>query len=208
MDFKVAGTEKGITAVQVDVKIPGLTYEIIEETLKKAKKGRLIILEKMKEAISRPRESISKYAPQIISMPIKRDKIGELIGPGGKNIRKIMEETNSEIFIDDEKGIVYITSPDGESADRAILMVKESIEDVEVGKVYEVEVRRVLDRGAIVGFLRFPRQTAFLHISEIDDRRIDDIRKELREGQRLTVKVIRIDETENKVFVSVKALKK
>ena len=190
MDFKVTGTEKGITAFQLDTKIAGISREIMEKALEQARLGRLFILEKMKETISMPRESLAMYAPRIYTMQIKKDKIRDVIGTGGKVIRGIIEQTGVKIDIDDT-GLITIASPDGESAQKAIDIVNSLIEEAEIGKIYSGKVKRVLDFGAFVEIL--PGTEGLLHISQISEKRIAKVTDEIQEGDEVTVKVIEID---------------
>jgi polyribonucleotide nucleotidyltransferase len=192
MDFKVTGTEKGITAFQMDVKIAGISREIMGEALEQARKGRLFILEKMKEGIMGPRETLSPHAPRIYTMRIKQDKIRDVIGTGGKVIRGIIEETGVKMNVEDD-GLISIASVDEESAQRAIKIVEGIVEEPELGKTYKGKVVRVTDFGAFVQIL--PGTDGLLHISQISDRRIDKVTDEINEGDEVLVKVIEIDKT-------------
>ncbi len=191
MDFKVTGTEEGITAFQMDVKISDVTREIMGNALEQAKKGRLHILDKMKEILSSPRENIATHAPRIFTMKIKPDKIREVIGPGGKVIRGIVEETGVKIDIDDS-GNINIASSDEESAQKAIAIVEGSIAEAELGKIYTGKVKRVVDFGAFVEIL--PGTEGLLHISQIAEQRTAKVTDVLKEGdENIPVKVIEID---------------
>jgi polyribonucleotide nucleotidyltransferase len=190
MDFKVTGTEKGITAFQMDVKIAGISRELMEEALGQARNGRMFIIEKMKESISAPRETLSPHAPRIYTMQVKQDKIRDVIGTGGKVIKGIIEETGVKINIDDS-GLVNIASTDEESAHKAIKIIEGIIEEAEVGKVYKGKVVRITDFGAFVEIL--PGTDGLLHISQIAERRIEKVTDELSEGEEVLVKVIEID---------------
>lgn len=190
MDFKVTGTEKGITAFQLDTKIGGIPREIMQEALEKARKGRVHILSKMTETISVPRENLAPYAPRIYTMQIKQDKIRAVIGTGGKVIRSIVEQTGVKIDIEDS-GLLNIASPDGESIKKAIDIINSIIEEAEIGKVYLGKVKRILDFGAFVEIL--PGTEGLLHISQICDKRVEKVTDEMSEGDTVLVKVIEKD---------------
>jgi len=192
MDFKVTGTEKGITAFQLDTKIGGIPREVMERGLEQARQGRLFILDKMNEAISSPREDLSPYAPRIYTMQIKQEKVREVIGTGGKVIRGIVEQTGAKIDIDDS-GLINIASPDGESARKAIEIIHSIVAEAELGKIYLGKVKRILDFGAFVEIL--PGTEGLLHISQISERRIAKVTDELKEGDEVLVKVIEIDKS-------------
>ncbi len=202
MDFKVAGTEKGITGLQMDIKIGGITKQIMAEALAQAKEGRLFILQKMSECLGIPRSEISQHAPRIITFQIPKDKIGGVIGPGGKVIRSIIERTGVKIDIEDD-GKVNIASNDTDSAQRAIRMIEDLIMEAEVGKTYLGTVTRLVDFGAFVEI--FPGTEGLLHISEVADFRVQDINSELTVGDQIPVKVISI-EPPNKIRLSRKAV--
>lgn len=187
MDFKVAGSREGITALQMDIKLCGINAQIMAEALEQARQGRLFILDKMAEALSTPRTEISLYAPRIFTIQIPVDKIRDIIGPGGKTIRSIVEKTTCKIDIEDD-GRVSIASSDAESAERARQMIQEITAEVEVGKNYLGTVTRLAEFGAFVEVL--PGIEGLLHISEVADYRIRNIRDELKEGQQLMVKCI------------------
>ncbi|PYS54281.1 MAG: polyribonucleotide nucleotidyltransferase [Acidobacteria bacterium] len=201
MDFKVAGTREGITALQMDIKIPGVTSQIMSEALGQAKQGRLYILDKMIEAIPAVREEISPYAPRIYSMKIPTDKIRDVIGPGGKMIRSIIEQTGVKIDVSDD-GRVNIASSDGPSANKAIQIISELTATAEVGKTYLGKVVRIADFGAFVEI--FPGTDGLLHISEIAETRIRNVRDELKEGDQIMVKVVGIEG--NKIKLSRRAV--
>ncbi len=190
MDFKVAGTEKGITAFQMDVKIGGVSSEVLRNALEQARRGRLFILQKIKEAIAEPRRELSPYAPRIYKMHIKQDKIREVIGTGGKVIRGIIEQTGVKIDISDS-GEVNIASSDSQSAQKAIEIIRGIVEEAEVGKIYLGKVKRITDFGAFVEIL--PGTDGLLHISQISEKRIAKVTDELRIGDEVLVKVIEID---------------
>ena len=190
MDFKVAGTEKGITVLQLDIKIEGVTEEILRHALEQARKGLLFILDTMNKTIREPRKNISSFAPRIFTIMIPKHKIGEVIGPGGKMIRSIIERTGAKIEINDD-GKVDIASVDETSALKAIDLIKEITAEAELGKIYVGKIRRVVNFGAFVEIL--PGVEGLLHISEVADYRVHDINQELHEGDELLVKVIDID---------------
>ncbi len=201
MDFKVAGTKNGITALQMDIKIAGITPEIMSQALAQAKQARALVLEKMLEVLPSPRPSISPYAPHIYTLQINRAKIGELIGPGGKVIRGIVEQTGAKIDVE-EDGRVNIAATDEGAANKAIKMIHELMAEAELGKTYLGKVVRLADFGAFVEI--FPGTDGLLHISEVAEHRIRDIRDELKQGDQLLVKVISIEG--NKIRLSRKAV--
>lgn len=201
MDFKVAGTKDGITSVQMDIKITGITKEILQKALKQANEGRIHILGKMLEALSAPRADISKYAPRIITLKIPVDKIGALIGPGGKMIRSITDETGVKIDID-EDGTVHVATNDPEAAKSALKMIKEVTAVPEVGKYYKGTVVKIMDFGAFVEIL--PGQDGLLHISQIDTKRINRVEDVLHEGDEVVVKLLEIDPDTGKMRLSRK----
>jgi len=203
MDFKVAGTKDGITALQMDIKVPNVTHAIMTEALEQARKARLHILDKMNAVLGTPRETMSPYAPRIFSLKIPTDKIRELIGPGGKVIRGIVEQTGCKIDVEDD-GSVKIYSSDGAAADRAIQMVTDICAVAEVGKTYLGKVVRIVDFGAFVEI--FPGTDGLLHISEISESRIKQVRDELNEGDQILVKVLGLEG--NKIKLSRKAILK
>jgi polyribonucleotide nucleotidyltransferase len=190
MDFKVTGTEKGITAFQLDTKIGGISHEIMQNALEQARQGRLFILDRMNETISAPRENLAPYAPRIYTMQIRQDKIRDVIGTGGKVIRGIVEQTGVKIDIEDS-GIINIASPDGESAKKAIEIINNITAEAELGKIYLGKVKRILDFGAFVEIL--PGTEGLLHISQISEKRIAKVTDEMSEGDEVLVKVIEID---------------
>jgi polyribonucleotide nucleotidyltransferase len=202
MDFKVAGTEKGITGLQMDIKIGGITRQIMAEALAQAREGRLFILKRMAEFLQSPRSEISPYAPRIITIQIPKDKIGGVIGTGGKVIRGIIEQTGVKIDIEDD-GKVNIASTDTDSAQKAIRMIEDLVMEAEVGKIYLGTVTRLVDFGAFVEI--FPGTEGLLHISEVADFRVQDINSELHLGDQIPVKVISIDPP-NKIRLSRKAV--
>jgi len=189
MDFKVAGTRQGVTALQMDIKIEGVGRQILSEALEQAHRGRLFVLERMEKTLSAPRENISMYAPRLITITIPKDKIGEVIGPGGKMIRSIIERTGTKIEIEDD-GRVQIASVDEAAAMKAKAIIEELTATAEVGRTYLGKVQRLTNFGAFVEIL--PRVEGLLHISEVAPNRVADIRQELREGEEILVKVIEV----------------
>ncbi|HEV8345035.1 MAG TPA: polyribonucleotide nucleotidyltransferase [Vicinamibacterales bacterium] len=202
MDFKVAGTADGITALQMDIKVTGITTEVMQKALDQARRGRLHILEKMREALPTPRQNISAFAPRIVTIKIPVDKIRDVIGPGGKMIRSIIERTGVKIDVEDD-GRVNVASADGESAKKAISIIQELTATPELNKTYLGKVQRITDFGAFVEIM--PGTDGLLHVSEIANHRVKDVRDELKEGEQLLVKVINIDPT-GKIRLSRKAL--
>jgi polyribonucleotide nucleotidyltransferase len=202
MDFKVAGTADGITAFQMDIKISGLTLDIMAKALEQAHRARLFVIGKMSEAISKPRSNLSPYAPRIITLKVPVDKIGDIIGPGGKIIRGIIDATGAKIDIDDD-GTVIIASVDQVAGEAARDKVLELIEEPEIGKIYTGKVKRITPFGAFVGIL--PNIDGLLHISEIDNYRVARVEDVINIGDEIRVKVINIDE-EGKVRLSRKVL--
>ncbi len=203
MDFKVTGTADGITALQMDIKVGGINAMILSEALEQAKKGRLHILNIMTQTIEKPREELSEYAPRILTISINPDKIRDVIGPGGKMIRSITEETGAKIDINDD-GTINIASADGEAAQAAIARIRALTAEAEIGETYLGTVSRIVDFGAFVEIL--PGLDGLLHISEISDRRIRDVRDELKEGQQIMVKCI--GKEGNKIKLSRKSVLK
>ncbi|HUU14523.1 MAG TPA: polyribonucleotide nucleotidyltransferase [Terriglobia bacterium] len=201
MDFKVAGTKDGITALQMDIKVRGVTPQIMAEALQQAKAGRLHVLGKMLETLPETRANISAYAPRIYTLQINRQKIGELIGPGGKVIRGIIEQTGVKIDVEDD-GKVNVAAVDETAANKALKMIKDLMAEAELGKTYLGKVVRLVDFGAFVEI--FPGTDGLLHISEVAEHRIRDVRDELKEGDQLLVKVISIEG--NKIRLSRKAV--
>lgn len=201
MDFKVTGTEDGITALQMDIKVAGINAMILSEALEQAKKGRLHILGKMMEAISEPREEISLYAPRIITIKINPEKIRDVIGKGGATIRSITEETGAKIDVSDD-GTINIATADGEAGQAAVARIRALTAEAEIGETYLGTVSRIVDFGAFVEII--PGLDGLLHISEISDRRIRDVRDELKEGQQIMVKCI--GREGNKIKLSRKAV--
>ena len=202
MDFKVAGTKTGITALQMDIKVAGITLEIMRKALEQAKKGRLEILAAMHQTLAAPRGQISAYAPRIVTLRIPVEKIRDVIGPGGKTIRSIIEKTGVKIDVEDD-GRVNVASADESAAQRAIAMIQELTATPELNKSYLGRVERITDFGAFIEIM--PGVDGLLHVSEIANYRVKDVRDELKEGEQIMVKVINVDPS-GKVRLSRKAL--
>ncbi len=202
MDFKITGSEDGVTAIQMDIKIPGLSREIMTQALEQAKAGRLHILEKMKEAIPRPRPKVSDYAPRVVTVQIRPERIRDIIGPGGRVIKAMQLETGCRIDVDDS-GKVMISSSDPEAIEQCIEIIKEITQEVEVGAVYEGVVKRITDFGAFIEIL--PGVDGLCHISELDHYRVERVTDILHEGDTVKVKVLDVDHS-GKVRLSRKAL--
>jgi len=192
MDFKVAGTEGAITALQLDIKVSGVSLKVVEEALDKAKVARGLILKEMEKIIDKPRSELSDYAPRIVTLAIPLDKIGDIIGPGGKIIKGIIKETGAEIDIDDLEGKVTISSPDEDGANRALMMIKDLIRDPRVGEVYLGKVKRVTDFGAFVEIM--PGKEGLVHISQLSDKFVKNVSDVVKVGDKISVKLIGIDE--------------
>lgn len=203
MDFKLAGTERGFTAIQVDVKIRGLTRGILESALDAAVKARKTILGAMSEVIARPRPDLAASAPRIVTISISPDKIGTLIGPGGKNIRAITESTKTKIDIE-EDGTVYITADDKKAMEQALHLIKRQTVGVEVGRVYKGVLKRLLSFGAIVEIL--PGESGMVHISQMPFRRNEDLSRILRTGMELYVRVLDYDKETRKISLTMKGV--
>ena len=202
MDFKVMGTRDGITALQMDIKIDGITKEIMQSALEQAKEGRLFILDEMNKVISKPRDQISEYAPIITTLQIRPEKIRILIGPGGKTIREITNVSGARIDVNDE-GIVTVSSPDRECTESAMNMINELIQEAVVGKVYSGKVVKIMDFGAFVEI--FPGTDGFVHISQLDHKRVNEVTDVIRQGDEILVKVMDINE-DGKIRLSRKAV--
>ena len=202
MDFKVAGTEHGITALQMDIKIDGITKEIMSAALDQAKQARLHVLEAMNTALSAPRSDISEFAPRIISMKINPNKIRDVIGKGGATIRALSEETGATIDVSDD-GVINIASVDKSGGEAAKQRIKEITSDVEVGKIYEGAVVKLMDFGAFVNVL--PGRDGLVHISQISHRRVNQVSDVLKEGDVVKVKVLEIDK-QGRIRLSMKAI--
>lgn len=197
MDFKVAGTEDGITGFQMDIKVKGISYEIMAEALAQAKEGRLFILSKMNETLSAPRSQISKYAPHLVQIKIPIDKIGAVIGPSGKIIQAIQRDTKTEIAIE-EDGVVNIASTNEEGIEEAIARIRLLTEPPQIGKVYKATVKRIVDFGAFVEIA--PGVEGLLHISQIDHKKVNKIEDYFKVGEKIDVKLIKIEDNNRLVF--------
>ena len=202
MDFKVAGTRDGITAIQLDIKVQNIGYEVIEQTLSQAKEARLRLLDIMAEAISEPRDEVSEFAPRMISIKVPVDKIGAVIGPGGKTIRGIQEETGANVDVQDD-GTVFVSSVDGDSAKKAVETIELLTKEAKVGEIYTGKVVRIMPFGAFVQIL--PGKDGMVHISEIANYRVAEVEDELELGQEVTVQVIDVDPS-GKIALSRRAL--
>jgi polyribonucleotide nucleotidyltransferase len=202
MDFKVAGTATGITALQMDIKVSGITTEVMRKALEQARQGRMHILGIMQQALPAPRQNISNFAPRIVTIRIPVDKIRDVIGPGGKMIRSIIERTGVKIDVEDD-GRVNVASADGPAAQKAISIIQELTATPELNKTYLGKIQRITDFGAFVEIM--PGTDGLLHVSEIANHRVKDVRDELKEGEQILVKVINIDPT-GKIRLSRKAL--
>jgi polyribonucleotide nucleotidyltransferase len=201
MDFKMAGTAEGITAIQMDIKIRGVSKEILGRVLDQAREGRLHILEKMRETIAEPRKDLSRHAPRIVTLQIKQEKIRDIIGPGGKTIRSIIDQTGVKVDVEDS-GTVKLASPNYESIEKAIQMIKRLTQEVEVGGFYTGKVKRILGFGAIVEL--YPGTDGLIHISQLAEGRIKEVSDILKEGDEVSVKVIDID-AQGRIRLSRKA---
>ena len=190
MDFKMAGTAEGVTAIQMDIKIKGISKEVLAHVLERSREGRLYILEKMKETISEPRKDLSRHAPRIVTVQVKQEKIRDIIGPGGKTIRSIVEQTGVKIDVDDS-GTVKLASSNFEGIEKAITIIKKLTQEVEVGGLYTGEVKRILGFGAVVEL--FPGTDGLVHISQLADYHVKEVTDILKEGDEVMVKVIDID---------------
>jgi polyribonucleotide nucleotidyltransferase len=201
MDFKVAGTADGVTAIQMDIKIRGISKEILEKVLHQAREGKLYILGRMAETISEPRKDLSRHAPRIVTLTVKQEKIRDVIGPGGKNIRSIVDQTGVKVDVEDS-GIVKLASPNYEAIEKAIYMIKSLTQEVEVGALYTGKVKRILGFGAIVEL--YPGTDGLVHISQIAENRIREVSDVLKEGDEVLVKVLDID-SQGRIRLSRKA---
>jgi len=202
MDFKVAGTVDGITAIQMDIKVQGITIDIMREALAQAKRGRLFIIDKLKETIAEPRKELSPYAPRMIILTISPDKIKDVIGPGGKIINKIIADTGVKIDIEND-GRVFIASPDGEGAEKARKMVEALTKDVQVGETYMGTVTRLMNFGAFVAVL--PGKEGLVHISQLAPTRVERVEDVVKIGDEIMVKVVEID-SQGRINLSRKAV--
>jgi polyribonucleotide nucleotidyltransferase len=202
MDMKVTGTRDGITAVQMDLKISGITQDVLAQAFERAKASRLNILDTMSQTLASPRQELSQYAPRIISLKIDPEKIGNVIGPGGKIIRKITEETGAQIDIDDD-GTITIASTDPEGGPKAAEIIRTLTAEVEPGQIYTGRVVKIADFGAFVQIL--PGRDGLIHISQLDHHRVEKVQDVLKVGDEVKVKVLEVDEG-GKIRLSRKAL--
>ncbi len=200
MDFKSAGTKDGVTAVQMDLKVQGISYELLEEAFAQAKKARMEILDHMNKTVDKPSEDIAAHAPRIVSVKLPTDKIGGVIGPGGKMIRKIIADTGADINIDDD-GICQIASADKESLDKALEWVKGLIAEPEVGKIYDAKIVKIMNFGAFCEYM--PGKEGLVHVSELSNEYVKDAASCVKEGQEVKVKLIGIDD-QGRVKLSIK----
>ncbi|MDP2599263.1 MAG: polyribonucleotide nucleotidyltransferase [Deltaproteobacteria bacterium] len=201
MDFKVAGTRKGVTALQMDIKIQGLSQKILEEALTQAHEGRMHILDKMEEALNAPRENLSPYAPKITTLQINPDKIGALIGPGGKMIRSIVDETGAKIDVEDD-GTVSVFAIDQEAGERALKRIREVTAVPEIGKFYKGTVVKIMEFGAFVEIM--PNTDGLVHISQLANTRVKQVTDVVKEGDDIVVKVLEIEPGSGKIRLSLK----
>src|SRR5437867_233560 len=190
MDFKVAGTEKGITALQMDIKIAGVSVEIMRAALQQARDARLFVLTRMREAIEKPKPELSPYAPRFVTIKIRTEKIREIIGPGGKVIRGIQEQTGTKIDVEDD-GRVTVFSPDNASVQKALAIIQDICREVELDRIYLGKVKKIVELGAFVEVI--PNTEGLLHISQIAESRIRAVHDVLSEGDEVLVKVIEVD---------------
>jgi len=204
MDFKMAGTAGGVTAIQMDIKIKGLSKEVLSHVLQQSREGRLYILEKMRETLAEPRMNLSRHAPRIYTLQVKQEKIRDIIGPGGKTIRSIVDQTGVKIDVDDS-GTVKLASPNYESIEKAIQIIKRLTAEVEVGGLYTGKVKRIMGFGAIVEIL--PGTDGLVHISQLADYHVKEVTDILKEGDEVTVKVIDVD-SQGRIRLSRKAAMK
>ena len=201
MDFKVAGTRDGVTALQMDIKIAGVTDDILRKALAQAKEGRITILDIMLKTIDKPKKELASNAPQIITINVKPEKVREIIGQGGKVIKGIIEKSGAKIDIDDT-GKVNIYSSDRNSLDIAVAMINDITQEAEIGKIYYGKVRKIMDFGAFVEI--FPGTDGLVHISQLDEKRVENVSDFLKEGDEVKVKVIDVDKA-GKIKLSIKA---
>jgi polyribonucleotide nucleotidyltransferase len=202
MDFKVAGTVDGITAIQMDIKVDGITVEIMREAMVEAKKSRLFIINKLKETLPAARDHMSAYAPRMLVVTISPDKIKDVIGPGGKVINKIIAETGAKIDIEND-GHVFISAPDGVSAEKAKAMVESLTKSVQVGETYLGTVTRLMNFGAFVAIL--PGKEGLVHISQLAPQRVERVEDVVKIGDQIMVKVVEID-SQGRINLSRKAI--
>jgi polyribonucleotide nucleotidyltransferase len=202
MDFKVAGTSTGVSALQMDIKIDGITEEIMKTALEQAKRGRLHILAEMAKVLDTPRTEMSEFAPRLLTIKIHPDKIREVIGKGGTTIRSITEETGATIDISDD-GTVVIASVNREAADAAKKRIEQIVSDVEPGRIYEGKVAKLMDFGAFVTIM--PGKDGLVHVSQISNERVEKVSDKLKEGDIVKVKVLEVDK-QGRIRLSMKAV--
>jgi polyribonucleotide nucleotidyltransferase len=202
MDFKVAGTRDGITAFQMDIKIKGISFDILEKALTQAKEGRLHILGIMAQSLDAPREDLSPYAPRLQTVKIPVDMIGALIGPGGKNIRQLVKDSGAEINVEDD-GTVTVAAVEKTSADKALVYIRALAEVPEVDKVYKATVKKITDFGAFVEIL--PGKEGLVHVSQLDVKRVEKVDDFIKVGDVIDVKLMHVD-NDGKMSLSRKAL--
>jgi len=200
MDFKVAGTREGVNAVQMDLKVGGVSYEMLEEAFAQAKKARLEILDHMEKTISKPLEDVAPSAPRIVAITLPADKIGGVIGPGGKMIKKIIAETGADININDD-GICQIASSDKESLEKAVEWVQGLIAEPEIGKIYDAKIVKIMNFGAFCEYM--PGKEGLVHVSELSSGFVKEVSDCVKEGQEVKVKLIGIDD-QGRVKLSIK----
>jgi polyribonucleotide nucleotidyltransferase len=203
MDFKVAGTSEGITGLQMDIKTTGITYEIMSKAFEQAREARLVVLEAMNAVIATPREELSSYAPRIITIQIPVEKIGALIGPGGKTIRSIVETTGAQVDVEDD-GRVFIATADGEASKKAVAMVESLTREAKIGDIFLGKVVRIMPYGAFVNIL--PGKDGMVHVSELADSRVENVEDVVQIGDEVNVMVIDVDKVNGKISLSRRAV--
>ena len=203
MDFKGAGTSDGITALQMDLKIQGISKDTIKRALEAGKVARLYVLDKMIKTISKPKDAVSEFAPHIVSFKISQDKIGEVIGPGGKNIKKIIQDTGVTIDIDDD-GMVQVASQDSAAIEKAVTIIKGITEEPEVGKIFNGRITKIMNFGAFCEIL--PGKEGLIHVSELADKFVKNVEDVVKVGDAVTVKLIKIDD-QGRLNLSIKQAK-
>jgi len=203
MDFKVAGTAEGVTGLQMDIKTTGITYDIMRQAFAQARDGRLFILDQMNAVISEPRPELAPSAPRIITLRIEPEKIGALIGPGGKTIRGIIEQTGATIDVEDD-GRVFIATADGEAAKKAVAMVEALTREIKEGEVFLGKVVRIMPFGAFVNLI--PGKDGMVHVSELDTQRVENVEDVVKLGDEINVMVIAVEPGTGKVSLSRRAI--
>jgi polyribonucleotide nucleotidyltransferase len=203
MDFKVAGTTEGITGLQMDIKTTGITYDIMGQAFAQAREGRLYILDKMTAVMPEPRQELSSFAPRIITLQINPEKIGALIGPGGKTIRGITDATGAQIDVEDD-GRVFVSTADGEAAKQAVAMIEALTREIKVGEVFLGKVVRIMPFGAFVNLV--PGKDGMVHVSELDTGRVENVEDVVKMGDEINVMVIGVEPGTGKVSLSRRAV--